>query len=79
MQHLHEVFSEDVEIATLYALSLLGTVRPGDKGFGLLVPCAAAHAARRAWSNVIRLGASALDGPRPLSIPKASSPFRFRR
>ena len=34
MQHLHEVFPEDDEIATLYALSLLGTVRRGDRGFG---------------------------------------------
>ena len=34
MQRLHEAFPEDGEIATLYALSLLGTVRPGDKGFG---------------------------------------------
>ena len=34
MQHLHEVFPEDDEIATLYAVSLLGTVRRGDRGFG---------------------------------------------
>ncbi len=34
MRHLHEAFPEDDEIATLYALSLLGTVRRGDKGFG---------------------------------------------
>ena len=33
MQRLHETYPEDDEIATLYALSLLGTVRPGDKGF----------------------------------------------
>ena len=34
MRHLHETYPEDDEIATLYALSLLGTVRRGDKGFG---------------------------------------------
>ena len=34
MQHLHDVFPDDDEIATLYAVSLLGTVRPGDRGFG---------------------------------------------
>ena len=34
MQHLREAFPQDDEIATLYALSLLGTVRPGDRGFG---------------------------------------------
>ena len=34
MQRLHEVFPEDDEIATLHALSLLGTVRRGDRGFG---------------------------------------------
>ena len=34
MGRLHETFPEDDEIATLYALSLLGTVRRGDKGFG---------------------------------------------
>ena len=34
MQHLHEAFPENDEIATLYALSLLGTVRRGDRGFG---------------------------------------------
>ena len=33
MQRLHETYPEDDEIATLYALSLLGTVRRGDKGF----------------------------------------------
>ena len=33
MRHLHEAYPEDDEIATLYALSLLGTVRRGDKGF----------------------------------------------
>ena len=33
MRHLHEDYPEDDEIATLYALSLLGTVRRGDKGF----------------------------------------------
>ena len=34
MRHLHEMYPEDDEIATLYALSLLGTVRRGDRGFG---------------------------------------------
>lgn len=34
MLRLHEAHPEDDEIATLYALSLLGTVRRGDKGFG---------------------------------------------
>ena len=34
MRHLRETYPEDDEIATLYALSLLGTVRRGDKGFG---------------------------------------------
>jgi tetratricopeptide (TPR) repeat protein len=33
MERLHERFPEDVEAAAFYALSLLGTVRPGDKGF----------------------------------------------
>ena len=34
MRHLYEAHPEDDEISTLYALSLLGTVRRGDKGFG---------------------------------------------
>ena len=34
MQRLHEAFPEDDEIATRHALSLLGTVRRGDRGFG---------------------------------------------
>ena len=34
MRRLHETYPEDDEIATQYALSLLGTVRRGDKGFG---------------------------------------------
>ena len=34
MQHLHEMYPEDDEIATLYTLSVLGTVRRGDRGFG---------------------------------------------
>ena len=33
MRHLYEAHPRDDEIATLYALSLLGTVRHGDKGF----------------------------------------------
>ena len=32
MQRLHETYPDDHEIATLYALSLLGTVRSGDTG-----------------------------------------------
>jgi len=32
MRELHEAYPGDDEIATLYALSLLGTVRPGDTG-----------------------------------------------
>ena len=34
MRHLHDAYPDDDEIATLHALSLLGTVRRGDKGFG---------------------------------------------
>ncbi len=34
MRRLHEAHPEDDEVATLYALSLLGTVRRSDKGFG---------------------------------------------
>jgi hypothetical protein len=34
MRLLHEAHPEDDDAATLYALSLLGTVRRGDKGFG---------------------------------------------
>jgi tetratricopeptide (TPR) repeat protein len=33
MQRLYERYPDDHEIACLYALSLLGTVRPGDHGF----------------------------------------------
>jgi tetratricopeptide (TPR) repeat protein len=33
MARLHEKFPEDVEASAFYALSLLGTVRPGEKGF----------------------------------------------
>jgi tetratricopeptide (TPR) repeat protein len=33
MARMYEQWPEDHEVATLYALSLLGTVRPGDKGF----------------------------------------------
>lgn len=33
MRGLHEMHPGDNEVATLYALSLLGTVRPGDTGF----------------------------------------------
>ena len=34
MRRLYEVYPEDDEIATLYVLYLLGTVRRNDKGFG---------------------------------------------
>jgi hypothetical protein len=33
MARMYEQWPEDHEVATFYALSLLGTVRPGDKGF----------------------------------------------
>ncbi len=33
MADLHAAYPEDDEVATFYALSLLGTVRPGDTGF----------------------------------------------
>ncbi len=33
MARLHEKYPEDVEAAAFHALSLLGTVRPGEKGF----------------------------------------------
>jgi tetratricopeptide (TPR) repeat protein len=33
MARLHERFPEDVEAAAFHALSILGTVRPGEKGF----------------------------------------------
>ena len=45
MRRLHEQFPGDDEIATIYAVSLLGTVRPGDRGF----------------SRQMRAGAIALD------------------
>ena len=33
MEKLHRAYPDDLEAASLYALSLLGTVRPGDRGF----------------------------------------------
>jgi tetratricopeptide (TPR) repeat protein len=33
MARMYDEWSDDREVATFYALSLLGTVRPGDKGF----------------------------------------------
>jgi len=33
MKALHETYPNDDEITTFYAISMLGTVRPGDKGF----------------------------------------------
>jgi tetratricopeptide (TPR) repeat protein len=33
MEKMHREFPDDLEVATFYSLALLGTVRPGDKGF----------------------------------------------
>lgn len=33
MEKIYKAYPDDLEAASLYALSLLGTVRPGDKGF----------------------------------------------
>jgi len=33
MAHMYQQWPDDHEVATFYALSLLGTVRPGDKGY----------------------------------------------
>src|SRR5262249_19539502 len=33
MERLYEKFPNDMEVASFYALSLLGSVRPGDQGF----------------------------------------------
>lgn len=33
MERMYRAYPNDLEVATFYALSLLGTVRPGDKGF----------------------------------------------
>ncbi len=33
MERMYRAYPGDLEVATFYALSLLGTVRPGDKGF----------------------------------------------
>jgi hypothetical protein len=33
MERMYHKYPDDLEVATFYALSLLGTVRPGDKGF----------------------------------------------
>jgi hypothetical protein len=41
MRGLHEAYPDDNEIATLYALALLGTVRPGDTGIGRQMHAAA--------------------------------------
>lgn len=41
MERLHERYPEDVEGAAFYALSILGTVRPGDKGFARQVKAGA--------------------------------------
>src|SRR5215831_9840904 len=34
MEKIHRDYPDDMEAACFYALSLLGTVRPGDKGYG---------------------------------------------
>jgi tetratricopeptide (TPR) repeat protein len=41
MERLYRQYPEDREAACFYALSLLGTVRPGDKGFGRQMKSAA--------------------------------------
>ncbi len=41
MRELYEAYPDDNEIATFYALSILGTVRPGDKGVGRQMRAAA--------------------------------------
>src|SRR5262245_6383331 len=34
MEKLYRAYPDDLEVAAFYSLALLGTVRPGDKGFG---------------------------------------------
>ena len=41
MKRLYETYPDDNEIAALYSLSILGTVRPGDKGVGRQMRAAA--------------------------------------
>jgi len=41
MGRMYRQYPEDLEIATFYALSILGTVRPGDKGFARQVEAGA--------------------------------------
>ena len=77
MAAMHARWPEDHEVATLYALSLLGTVRPGDKGFRR--QALAAAVAQAVWrENPRHPGAAhyiihALDDPdlAPLALPAA--------
>jgi hypothetical protein len=77
MAAMHARWPEDHEVATLYALSLLGTVRPGDKGFRR--QALAAAVAQAVWrENPRHPGAvhyiiHALDDPdhAPLALPAA--------
>jgi tetratricopeptide (TPR) repeat protein len=41
MQNLHQAYPDDNEVAALYSLSILGTVRQGDKGVGRQMHAAA--------------------------------------
>ncbi|HVF88872.1 MAG TPA: tetratricopeptide repeat protein [Blastocatellia bacterium] len=41
MEKLYRAYPDDLEAASFYSLSLLGTVRPGDKGFGRQMKAAA--------------------------------------
>ncbi len=77
MAAMHARWPDDHEVATLYALSLLGTVRPGDKGF--LRQALAAAVAQAVWrENPRHPGAvhyiiHAFDDPdhAPLALPAA--------
>ncbi|HKG22053.1 MAG TPA: hypothetical protein VKC34_09150, partial [Blastocatellia bacterium] len=41
MERVYRAYPDDLEAASFYSLSLLGTVRPGDKGFGRQMKAAA--------------------------------------
>jgi len=41
LERMYRKYPDDLEVATFYALSILGTVRPGDKGFGRQVEAGA--------------------------------------
>jgi tetratricopeptide (TPR) repeat protein len=77
MAAMHARWPDDHEVATLYALSLLGTVRPGDKGFRR--QALAAAVAEAVWrENPRHPGAAhyiihAFDDPdhAPLALPAA--------